>query len=91
MKPLVEIQRVGDDAFTYRISAFVDGAWPAGDGGTFDSLAYCLLDAGAALGPYFANAELNVNGLFMGTYPIVALYRHSERVAQRIEQHFQLA
>jgi hypothetical protein len=91
MKPLVEIQRVGTDAFSYRISAFVAGAGPAGDSGTYDSLAYCLFDAGASLGPYFASVELNVDGLFVGSYPIDALRRHPKRVAQRIQQHFKPA
>ncbi|KWT97535.1 MULTISPECIES: hypothetical protein [unclassified Variovorax] len=91
MKPLVEIQRVGSHAFTYRISAFLAGAGPAGDSGTFDSLAFCLYDAGASLGSFFSSVELNVDGLFLGSYPVDALRRHSRRVAQRIEQHFQLA
>ncbi|MGK6309878.1 hypothetical protein [Variovorax sp. DT-64] len=91
MKPLVEIQRVGSNAFTYRISAFVAGAGPAGDSGTFDSLAFCLYDAGASLGSFFPSVELNVGGLFVGSYPVDALRRHPRRVAQRIEQHFQLA
>jgi hypothetical protein len=91
MKPLVEIQRVASNAFSYRISAFVAGAGPVGDSGTFESLAFCLFDAGASLGPYFASVELNVDGLFVGSYPIDALCRHPKRLAQRIQQHFQPA
>lgn len=91
MKPLVEIQRVGSHAFTYRISAFVAGAGPAGDSGTFDSLAFCLFDAGASLGSFFPTVELKVDGLFVGSCPVDALRRNSRRVAQRIEQHFQPA
>jgi hypothetical protein len=91
MKPLVEIQRVGSNAFTYRISAFVAGAGPAGDSGTFDSLAFCLYDAGASLGSFFQSVELNMDGLFVGSYTVEALRRHPKRVAQRIQQHFQPA
>ena len=91
MKPLVEIQRLGPNAFTYRISAFVAGAEEAGDSGTFDSLAHCLFDAGASLGSYFSSVELNVDGLFVGSYAVDALCRHSRRVAQRIQQHYQPA
>jgi hypothetical protein len=91
MKPLVEIQRAGSNAFTYRIRAFVAGAKEAGDSGTFESLARCLFDAGASLGHYFDSVELNVDGLFVGSYPVDALRRQPKRVAQRIQQHFQPA
>ncbi|GAA4351018.1 hypothetical protein GCM10023165_38870 [Variovorax defluvii] len=91
MKPLVEIHRVGTDAFSYRIRAFVAGAEEAGDSGIFDSLAHCLFDAGASLGSYFSSVELNVDGLFVGAYAVDALRRHSKRMAERIEQHYQPA
>ncbi|WP_143684735.1 hypothetical protein [Variovorax sp. KK3] len=91
MKPLVEIQCLGPEAFTYRISAFVAGAEEAGDSATFDSLSHCLYDAGAVLANYFSSVELNVDGLFVGSYAVDALCRHSRRVAQRIQQHFQPA
>jgi hypothetical protein len=91
MKPLIEIRRVAPNAFTYRISAFVADAEEAGDSGTFESLEHCLFDAGASLGHYFDSVELNVDGLFVGSYPLDALRRHPKRVAQRIQQHFQPA
>ena len=91
MKPLIEIQRVAPNAFSYRISAFVPGAQEAGDSGTFESLDQCLFDAGASLGHYFTRVELNLDGLFVGSYATEALCRNPRLVAQRMLQHYQLA
>lgn len=86
MKPLVQVQSLASNAYTYRISAV--GAPAAGDGGTFESLERCLFDAGASLDQYFASVELNLDGLFIGQYATRALRRHPSIVAQRIRQHF---
>jgi hypothetical protein len=87
MKPLVEIRSTGANAYTYRISAFVADAQEAGDSGTFESLEHCLFDAGRALGEYFANVELNLDGLFMGNCATDALRREPQAVALRIRQY----
>ena len=87
MKPLVHVQRIASNAYSYRISAA--GAQATGDSVTFDSLERCLFDAGASLDQYFASVELKLDGLFIGQYATLALRRHPSVVAQRIRQHFQ--
>ncbi|MEJ7686366.1 MAG: hypothetical protein WKG52_04855 [Variovorax sp.] len=90
MKPLIEIHRIGSDAFGYRISA--QGAdTQDSDSAIFDSLEHCLLDAGASLGDYFPRAELNFEGMFLGACDTAALRRTPRDVAQRIQQHCQPA
>jgi hypothetical protein len=86
MKPLVQVQRIAQDAYVYRVS--ITGARAAGDSGTFESLEHCLFDAGASLDQYFSSVELNLDGLFIGQYPTGVLRRHPSVVAQRILQHF---
>lgn len=86
MKPLVHVQRIASNAYTYRISA--TGAHAAGDSATFDSLERCLFDAGASLDQYFTSVELKLDGLFIGQYATRALRSHPTVVAQRIRQHF---
>ncbi len=91
MKPLVEIHRIGTDAYGYRISAHgIDGPEKSGSG-AFDSLEHCLFDAGASLGTYFARVELNLEGMFFGSCTTDVLRRNPKGVAQRIRQHFQPA
>jgi hypothetical protein len=87
MKPLVHVQRIASNAYSYRISAA--GAQAMGDSVTFDSLERCLFDAGASLDQYFASVELKLDGLFIGQYATLALRRQPSAVAQRIRQHFQ--
>jgi len=86
MKPLVHVQRIASNAYTYRVSA--TGAQATGDSATFDSLERCLFDAGASLDRYFASVELKLDGLFIGQYATQALRAHPTVVAQRIRQHF---
>ena len=86
MKPLVHVQRIASNAYTYRISTHGDQA--SDDSATFDSLERCLFDAGASLDQYFASVELKLDGLFIGQYATQALRSHPTVVAQRIRQHF---
>jgi len=86
MKPLVHVQRIATNAYTYRISA--TGPMAQGDSATFDSLERCLFDAGASLDQYFPSVELKLDGLFIGQYATCALRSHPIAVAQRIRQHF---
>jgi len=88
MKPLIEIQRVGSDAYSYRISTLGAEASEQ-DSGAFESLEHCLLDAGASLGSYFASVEMNFEGMFLGSCATDALRRNAKGVAQRIAQHYQ--
>ncbi|HYP83642.1 hypothetical protein [Variovorax sp.] len=87
MKPLVHIQCVAANAYTYQITA--NGAQAAGDSGTFDSLEHCLFDAGASLDQYFANVELKLDGRHIGQYATCALRRDPCVVAQRMRRHVQ--
>ena len=89
MKPLVHVQRIASNAYTYRISA--NGPLTEGDSATFDSLERCLFDAGASLDHYFSSVELKLDGLFIGQYATHALRSHPTAVAQRIRQHFHIA
>jgi len=89
MKPLVELHRIGTDAYGYRISALGIDTTEKSGSGAFDSLEHCLFDAGASLGHYFERVELNLEGLFMGSYTTDALRRNPKAVAQRMKQHFQ--
>lgn len=88
MKPLVHVQRIAANAYTYRIST--NGALRAeDDSATFESLERCLFDAGASLDRYFASVELKLDGLFIGQYATHSLRTHPTALAQRIRQHFQ--
>jgi hypothetical protein len=90
MKPLIEIQRVGSDAYSYRISTLGAEASEQEQGsGAFESLEHCLLDAGASLGSYFSSVEMNFEGMFLGSCATDALRRNAKGVAQRIAQHYQ--
>jgi hypothetical protein len=89
MKPLIEIHRIGPDAYSYRISA--GGAAAREAGSAFESLERCLFDAGASLGHYFARVEVNFEGMFLGSCATDALRRNPKGVAQRIAQHYQPA
>ena len=89
MKPLIEIHRVGADAFSYRISA--QGAAAQESGSAFDSLERCLFDAGASLGHYFPRVEVNYEGMFLGACTTAALRSNPKGVAQRITQHYPAA
>ncbi|MBT2320997.1 hypothetical protein J7E62_01320 [Variovorax paradoxus] len=91
MKPLIEIHRIGTDAYGYHISALGTDAEAQGGSGAFDSLEHCLFDAGASLGHYFARVELNLEGMFLGSCSTDMLRRNPKGVAQRIRQHFQPA
>ncbi len=84
MDPLVDILRIGPRAYAYRISARFAGAQQAGDSGTFDTLERCLFDAGAALGQYFANVELRLDGRSMGGCATESLRREPATVARRL-------
>ena len=86
MKPLVHVQRITKNAYTYRISN--NGVQAGDDSATFDSLERCLFDAGASLDHYFSSVELKLDGLFIGQYTTKALRSHPTVVAQRIRQHF---
>ncbi len=90
MKPLIEIHRIGTDAYAYRISAHGADSQDS-DSGAFDSLERCLFDAGASLGGYFPRAELNFEGMFLGACDTDALRRSPREVARRIQQHCQPA
>lgn len=89
MKPLIEFQRIGTDAYSYRISAHGAAAQEAGR--TFASMEHCVRDAGDSLGPYFASVEINYEGMFLGACATDALRNSPKAVATRIEQHFQPA
>ncbi len=89
MKPLIEIRRIATGAYSYRISA--QGSDAQDDGGTFTSLAQCLLDAGASLDHYFESVEMKFDGMFLGACATEALRNNPKAVAQRFEQHFQPA
>ncbi|MBS0341888.1 MAG: hypothetical protein JSS56_15300 [Proteobacteria bacterium] len=86
MKPLVHVQRIAANAYTYRIST--NGVQAGDDSATFDSLERCLFDAGASLDHYFASVELKLDGLFIGQYATQVLRSQPSVVAQRIRQHF---
>ncbi len=87
MKPLIEIQRVGSDTYSYRISA--RGAAGQESESAFESLERCLFDAGASLGSYFPRVEVNFEGMFLGAFTTAVLRSNPKAVAQRISQHFQ--
>jgi hypothetical protein len=89
MKPLIEFQRIGPDAFSYQISAQGAGAQEAGR--TFASMEQCVRDAGDSLGPYFASVEIKFEGMFLGACATDALRTSPKAVAARIGQHFQPA
>lgn len=91
MKPLIEIHRIGTDAYGYRISALGSDGQDKSGSGAFDSLENCLFDAGASLGTYFSRVELNLEGMFLGSCSTDTLRRNPKGVAQRIQQHFQPA
>lgn len=91
MKPLIEIRRIGPEAFAYRVQA--DGAHiqEGDESEVFYSLAHCLSDVGAVLDHGFASVELSLDGLFMGSCAVDVLRRDPQAVARRIQQHFQPA
>ncbi|MGJ7511585.1 hypothetical protein [Variovorax sp. GT1P44] len=86
---MIEIQRIGTDAYVYRVNA--KGADAQDAGCTFASLAQCLFDAGASLDHYFPRVEINFEGMFLGACDTEALRSNPKAVAQRIEQHYQPA
>ena len=89
MKPLIDIQRIGPDAFRHRISA--QGGAVQEESRSFAALEHCLRDAGESLGRYFPQAELKFDGLFLGACAVDALRNTPQAVARRISQHFQPA
>jgi hypothetical protein len=89
MKPLIDIQSIGPDAYCHRIST-AGGAVPEASR-SFAALEHCLRDAGDSLGRYFAQAELKFDGLFLGACAVEALRTTPLAVARRITQHFQPA
>ena len=89
MKPLIEIHRIGTDAYAYRVNA--KGADAQDPGCAFPSLEQCLFDAGASLDHYFPRVEINFEGMFLGACATESLRSHPKALAQRIEQHFQPA
>jgi len=89
MKPLIDIQSIGPDAYCHRISA-QGGAVPEASR-SFAALEHCLRDAADSLGRYFAQAELKFDGLFLGACAVDALRNTPQAVARRIAQHFQPA
>jgi hypothetical protein len=89
MKPLIDIQRIGPDAFCHRISAQAGVEQPQSR--SFAALEHCLRDAGESLDRYVAQAELKFDGLFLGACAIDALRDTPLAVARRISQHFQPA
>jgi hypothetical protein len=91
MKPLIEIHRIGTDAYGYRISALGSDGHEKSGSGAFGSLEHCLFDAGASLGTYFSRVELNLEGLFLGSCATDMLRSNPKGVAQRIRQHFKPA
>lgn len=86
MKPVIEIQRIGSDAYSYRISA--QGAAVQEPDASFDSLERCLYDAGASIGAYFSSVEMNYEGMFLGSCATDVLRQNPKGVAQRIAQHY---
>ena len=88
MKPLIDIQRLGADGYCHRISAKGGAVREASP--TFAALEHCLRDAGDSLG-YFSQAELKLNGLFVGSCAIDALRSMPQAVARRLAQHYQPA
>jgi hypothetical protein len=84
MKPVVEIHRIGRDAYAYRISAH--GATEQEADITFESLARCLFDAGDALGHYFSRVEVSLDGRLLGSCATDLLRRNPKGVAERIAQ-----
>ncbi|MDM0045937.1 hypothetical protein QTH91_15725 [Variovorax dokdonensis] len=87
MKPLVHVQRLEKNAYTYDVSAF--GNLTAGDGVTFESLELCLFDAAASLDQYFANVELQLDGRPIGPCATRTMRRDPACVAQRMRRHTQ--
>jgi hypothetical protein len=84
LQPLVDIHRIGADAYSYRISA--RGAPACGEGAVFPSLACCLLDVGDSLGEYFARVQIRFEGLVLGTCATEVLRRLPQQVAERLER-----
>ncbi|RZL94586.1 MAG: hypothetical protein EOP82_04770 [Variovorax sp.] len=84
MKPLIDILRLGWDAYAYRISAHE--AVELGADSTFDSLEGCLFDAGDSLGHYFPRVEVSLDGRHLGSCATELLRRNPKGVAERIAQ-----
>ncbi|MET0542479.1 MAG: hypothetical protein ABWZ88_12045 [Variovorax sp.] len=91
MRPVVELQRFGTDAYGYQVRAFARDTKAASDSGVFPSLEHCLFDAGASLDNYFTSVEINLEGLRIGPCRTESLRRHPSNVAQRIRQHLRPA
>jgi hypothetical protein len=85
MNPVVEILRIGRDAYAYRISARGTAAEQEADS-TFDSLERCLVDAGDSLGHYFSRVEVSLDGRLLGSCATDLLRRNPKGVAERIAQ-----
>ncbi|VWX58618.1 conserved hypothetical protein [Burkholderiales bacterium 8X] len=85
LKPLVDIQRLASDTYAYSVGARGSEAAADTDGGAFETLAMCIFDAGASLGQYFAEVELQFEGMLLGSLTTDALRREPHALAARIQ------
>lgn len=84
MKPVIDIRRIGPDAYAWRIRT---DSVEVQEGSGFASMAQCLRHAGAALDADCARFDISFEGMFLGDYAAEVLRHHPEGLAQRIVQH----
>ena len=85
MHPILNIQQVRKDRFTYSVAA----TQPASLGGGtdfFDSVERCLRDAGEALHTYFESVVIHIANVPFGVYPVVRLLQEPRVLLEELVQ-----
>ncbi|VTU12812.1 hypothetical protein SRS16CHR_00051 [Variovorax sp. SRS16] len=71
MQPILDIQTVQPDLFTYSLGAAKPPGRHCGD--FFASAECCLRDAGDALHMYFDSVQIRFAGFTLGSYPVARM------------------
>lgn len=76
MQPVLELRKIATDTFAYSLSAGTRHPTPV-PGDLFESIEYCLYDAGKALQNYFESVLIRYQGISLGEFPVQRLVHDS--------------
>jgi hypothetical protein len=71
MQPILDIQTVQPDLYTYSLGAAAEAVLPRDD--FFETAERCLQDAGEGLFLYFDNVQIRFAGFALGSYPVARM------------------
>lgn len=84
MQPILDIQQIRTDLFTYSLGAARQLARPCED--LFESIDGCLRDAGEGLARYFDRVQIFYAGIPLGTHAVATLVHDTVSLLEELRR-----